>query len=80
MNNPANPFGSSYQGLKKQIRDIMYVELEGTLNPNSPEDMIMAEQLFGEVLAEENIVLSRAEKQRLFDDVVAELTGRMSSE
>jgi hypothetical protein len=71
-----NPIGSGHGSLRKQIRDILFIELEGTLNPNLPEDMLMAEQLFGEVLAEENIVLSRVEKQRLFDEIVADLSGQ----
>ncbi|MEP7284193.1 MAG: hypothetical protein ABI947_00335 [Chloroflexota bacterium] len=79
-NNPSNSSRKSYNVLKKSIRDIMFIELEGTLNPNSPEEMIMVENLFGEILEEQNVVLSRVEKKRLFDDLVNDIAGGFKDE
>lgn len=72
-----SPFGSSHSSdnLRKRVLDIMLIELEGTFNPGTPGEMVMVEQLFGEVLEQENIVLSRTEKARLFEDVLNELSA-----
>ena len=61
------------RSLKNRLRDMLLAELEGTLNTESIEEMTMFEQLFGELLAEENVVLSRMERQRLYDTVLAEI-------
>jgi pilus assembly protein CpaF len=74
MSNPNNPFQSnSYRNLRKRLRDTLLIELEGTLNTQSKDEMYMFEKLFGEVLAEERVVLSRTERLRLYDDVVADI-------
>src|SRR5258707_266842 len=45
------------------------------MDTRSPEVRSTIEELFSNILAEENIVLSRAEKTRLFHSIVAEILG-----
>ena len=45
------------------------------MDTRSDEVRNTIEELFNTILAEENIVLSRAEKTRLFDQIVAEILG-----
>jgi hypothetical protein len=52
---------------------MLIAELEGSLNTESIEEMTMFEELFGELLAEEKVTLSRAERKRLFDTLLAEV-------
>jgi pilus assembly protein CpaF len=66
---------NSYTGLRRRLRERLFAELEGTLNTNSAEEMTMVEQLFGEILADENVVLSRVERARLFEDVIRDMSG-----
>jgi hypothetical protein len=69
-----NPFtNSNFSNLRRRLRDMMLAELEGTLNPDSPDDMEMFERLFGELLSEEKIVLSRLERSRLYDDLLTDV-------
>lgn len=62
-----------FRTLKNRLRDMLLAELEGFLNTDSIEEMTMFEQLFGELLAEEKVTLSRIERQRLYDAVLAEI-------
>jgi len=64
----------AFYSLKKRLYDRMIVELEGTLNVNSREDMLMFDRLFGELLADERQVLNRTERQKLFDELVEEIS------
>lgn len=66
---------SSFHSLKKRLYERLIVELEGTLNVNSRDDMSMFESLFGELLSDERITLTRPERQRLFDQLVEEISG-----
>ncbi|MGH2522268.1 MAG: ATPase, T2SS/T4P/T4SS family, partial [Anaerolineales bacterium] len=67
---------SAYVGLKNRVQS----KLEARLAPArkqlpSHEAQNEAERLYDAILAEEGIVLSRAERQRLFDQIVNELFG-----
>ncbi len=64
---------SRYAFLRSRLRDRLLVELEGTLDTNSAQEMTMFEELFGELLEEERVKLSRTEKARLFEDLVADI-------
>ena len=67
------PDNSKYRGLKQRLRDTMLIELEGTLDVDSPDEMTRFDQLLGELLAEQNVTLSRNERQKLFDDLLEEI-------
>jgi pilus assembly protein CpaF len=64
-----------YLDLKSRVQTKLLSELDPTMDTRSPEVRATIEELFSTILAEENIVLSRAEKTRLFDQIVAEILG-----
>ncbi len=64
-----------YVDLKARVQTKLLSELDPNANTSSPEVRSTIEELFSTILAEENIVLSRAEKTRLFDQIVAEILG-----
>jgi len=65
----------NYVDLKVRVQTKLLSELDPTMDTRSPEVRATIEELFSNILAEENIVLSRAEKARLFDQIVAEILG-----
>jgi hypothetical protein len=75
MNDPNDPI-HNYSGFKKRIFESLMVEMEGTVDPNSPDDMRMFDELLGELLADENIILSRIERKRLHDDLLSSFSDR----
>jgi hypothetical protein len=76
MNNPSNPFlNNAYYNLKSRLYPVIMAELEGSLNPDSPEDMAMFDAVFTELLSNERVRLSTAERKRLFDELVADVAN-----
>jgi pilus assembly protein CpaF len=67
--------GSNYQDLKVRVQNKLLAELDTSVDPRSPEVRSTIEELFTAILAEESIVLGRAERQRLFEAIVAEILG-----
>ncbi|NDJ77187.1 MAG: CpaF family protein [Chloroflexi bacterium] len=65
----------SYVDLKVRVQNKLLAELDTSVDPRSPEVRTTIEELFATILSEESIVLARAERQRLFDAVVAEILG-----
>ncbi len=67
----------SYMDIKSRVQTKLLAELDPSMDMNRQHTEIRAtmEELFTTILAEENIVLSRAERQRLFDQIVAEILG-----
>ena len=59
------------EGLKQRLLQDMVARMEGTLNRESAEDMAMFDELFDELLQEEPVVLSRAERVRLREELLA---------
>jgi hypothetical protein len=55
---------------RKRLRAEVRARMEGRLNRNSAEDMRMFDALFAELLQEEPIILSRAERIRLRDELL----------
>ncbi len=71
MSNPDNPFESNYyKDVRKRLLASVRTRMEGKINRDSPEDVQMFEELFDELLQEEHVVLSRAERKRLYDDLL----------
>lgn len=69
--NPNEP-DDTVEALKRRLLPAVRARMEGRINPDAPADMQMFQALFAELLQIENIVLSRAERQRLFDALLAE--------
>jgi pilus assembly protein CpaF len=66
----------AYVDLKSRIQNKLLAELEPTLDLSRTEELrAMIEEKFDAVLAEDHIVLSRLERQRLFEQIVAEILG-----
>jgi pilus assembly protein CpaF len=66
----------AYADLKSRIQNKLLAELEPTLDLSRTEELrAMIEEKFDAVLAEDHIVLSRLERQRLFEQIVAEILG-----
>jgi pilus assembly protein CpaF len=66
----------AYADLKSRIQSKLLAELEPTLDLSRTEELrTMIEEKFDAVLAEDHIVLSRLERQRLFEQILAEILG-----
>ena len=63
----------AHGSLRTRLRDRLLVELEGTLDTSSKQEMAMFEELFGELLEEEGLKLNRTERTRLFEDLIADI-------
>jgi len=62
--------------LKTRVQNKLLTELDPSMDVNRTAEVRQTiEELFEGILAEENIVLSRAEKRRLFEAIVAEILG-----
>ncbi|MCS7250898.1 MAG: CpaF family protein [Thermoflexus sp.] len=73
---PAGGMRDTYVDLKSRIQSKLLAELEPTLDfARTDELRAMIEEKFDAVLMENHIVLSRLERQRLFEQIVAEILG-----
>jgi pilus assembly protein CpaF len=66
----------TYTDLKTRVQNRLFAELDPSMDVskvNEVRNTIL--ELFEQVLAEENTVLSRPEKHRLFEQIVAEILG-----
>jgi pilus assembly protein CpaF len=70
------PQAGTYFDLKTRVQNKLLSELDPSMDITKTEDVrrtIM--ELFEQILNEENIVLSRPERQRLFEQIAAEILG-----
>jgi pilus assembly protein CpaF len=73
---PAAPARDAYMDLKTRIQGKLIAELDPTMDVSQTEEVRRTiEEMYGTILAEEHIVLSRSERQRLFEQIVAEILG-----
>lgn len=75
---PASGAGGGRDGyidLKSRVQQKLLSELDPSMDTRSPEVRATIEELFNTILTEENIVLGRNEKQRLFEQIIAEILG-----
>jgi pilus assembly protein CpaF len=77
---PLTPPGQStmdtYQDLKTRVQSKLLSELDPSVDVTEINEVRKTIQnLFDQILVEENFVLSRTEKTRLFDQIVAEILG-----
>jgi len=73
---PTAPARDAYLDLKTRVQNKLIAELDPKLDISQTEEVRNTiEELFDSILVEENIILSRAERQRLFEQIVAEILG-----
>ena len=66
----------AYQDLKTRIQNKLISELDPGMDiSQTGEVRSTIEEMFESILMEENIVLSRNERRRLFEQIVAEILG-----
>lgn len=71
-----SPQAGSYFDLKTRVQNKLLAELDPSMDISRTEDVKRTIQdLFEQILAEENIVLSRPERARLFEQITAEILG-----
>jgi pilus assembly protein CpaF len=67
---------SAYADLKTRVQNRLLTELDQSIDPSRKTEIRgHIEELFNAILAEESMVLARAERQRLFESIVAEILG-----
>jgi pilus assembly protein CpaF len=73
---PAAASRDAYMDLKTRVQSKLISEMDPSMDVTKTDEVRSnIEELFDSVLAEESYVLSRAERQRLFEQVVAEILG-----
>jgi pilus assembly protein CpaF len=68
---------NSYMDLKARVQNKLLSELDSQAMDVKQRDKVRThiEELFNSILADESLVLSRAERQRLFEAIVADILG-----
>ncbi|MCX7680365.1 MAG: CpaF family protein [Anaerolineae bacterium] len=73
---PASPARDAYLDIKTRIQNKLISELDPTMDVTRTDEVRRTiQEMYDNILAEENIVLSRTERQRLFEQIVAEILG-----
>jgi pilus assembly protein CpaF len=73
---PVSSIQDAYQNLKARIQDRLISELDPSMDvAQSDEVRSTIRQMYDDILAEESVVLSRPERQQLFEQIVAEILG-----
>lgn len=71
-----SPVRDAYLDLKTRVQNKLLAEMDPTLDVTKTDEVrATIEKLYDSVLADENIILSRVERQRLFEQIVAEILG-----
>jgi pilus assembly protein CpaF len=71
-----SPQAGSYFDLKTRVQNKLLAELDPSMDISKTDEVRRTIQsLFEQILAEENIVLSRPERARLFEQITAEILG-----
>ena len=72
----ANTQRDTYSDLKTRVQNRLLAELDPTMDVTRVGEVRNTiQELFEQVLAEENIVLTRQERHRLFEQIAAEILG-----
>jgi pilus assembly protein CpaF len=73
---PMAPARDTYYDIKGRVQNRLIAELDPKMDVSRTEEVrATIEELFDAILNEESIILSRAERQRLFEQIVAEILG-----
>ncbi len=69
--------GDQFKDLKERIQDKLLAELDPSMDAkkNASEVRRTIQDLFDQILAQENIILSRVERGKLHDQIVADILG-----
>src|SRR5690606_21211752 len=71
-----SPQAGSYFDLKTRVQNKLLAEIDPSMDVTRTDEVRRTIQgLFEQILAEENIVLSRPERARLFEQIAAEILG-----
>jgi len=71
-----SPQAGSYFDLKTRVQNKLLAELDPSMDISRTDEVKRTiQELFEQILAEENIVLSRPERARLFEQIAAEILG-----
>ena len=66
----------TYKDLKARVQERLVSELDQKLDVSKPDEVRRAiEDLYNSILAQENIILSRVERNRLFEQIVSDIIG-----
>jgi pilus assembly protein CpaF len=72
----APPARDQYADLKTRVQDKLLAELDPKMDVRQTEEVRRTiEELYDNILAQEALILSRTERQRLFEQIVAEILG-----
>lgn len=73
---PPTPPSGSYLDLRTRVQNRLLANLDPSMDVRKTEEVRRTiQELFEQILAEENIVLSRPERARLFEQIAAEILG-----
>ncbi len=73
---PMAPARDAYHEIKGRVQNRLIAELDPKMDISQTDEVrTTIEELFDAILNEENIILGRAERQRLFEQIVAEILG-----
>ncbi|CAG1008007.1 Putative conjugal transfer protein [Anaerolineae bacterium] len=67
--------GQGYSELRSRVQQKLLAELDPSIDTRSPEVRAQIEETFNQILNEENVMLARTERQKLFEQIVAEILG-----
>jgi pilus assembly protein CpaF len=71
-----SPTRDAYLDLKTRVQNKLLAEMDPSMDVSKTDEVrTTIEGLYDSVLGEENIILSRVERQRLFEQIVAEILG-----
>jgi len=71
-----SPNRDAYADVKTRVQNQLIAEIDPKMDMSQTDEVrATIEEMFDQILTEENIVLSRAERQRLFESIVAEILG-----
>jgi pilus assembly protein CpaF len=73
---PAGQTRDPFKDLKERIQDKLVAELDPAMDVSRTDEVRRTIQdMFEHILSQENIILSRSERERLFEAIVAEILG-----
>jgi len=73
---PASPARDTFSDLKNRVQKKVIAELDPRMDLSRAQEVrSVIEEMFSTVLAEENVILSRTERNVLFEQIVAEILG-----
>lgn len=73
---PVAPVRDTFQDLKSRIHDKLLAELDPKMDVTKTDEVRQTiEEMYDALLTQENLILGRADRQRLLEQIVAEILG-----